>query len=240
MPDGGILTIDTANLEVDTEYAFERPGLRPGTYVRLRISDTGTGMAPEVLAHAFDPFFTTKPIGRGTGLGLASVYGIVARLGGRAQLYSEPGVGTTFSALIPAGGDVATPRATPSCVPAATGSETILLVEDERALLLATERILTGAGYHVIVAADGTEALATALAYPDAIDMLLTDVVMPEMLGHRLADEMLARRPSIRVVYMSGFPAPFLDQSMDMQETDLIEKPFTAATLLARVRRAFG
>jgi two-component system cell cycle sensor histidine kinase/response regulator CckA len=236
MPDGGTLTIDTEDFEVDEEYALLRPGLEPGAYVRLRVSDTGAGMAPEVLAHAFDPFFTTKPIGQGTGLGLASVYGIVARLGGRAQLYSEPGVGTTFSALIPVADDQTPLRRKPLPEESASGSETILLVEDERALRKAIERILADAGYQVIAAANGAEALALAEAYPEPINLLLTDVVMPGMLGNRLAEQLSTLRPALRIAYMSGFAEPFLDQSMHLDVAGLIEKPFTASKLLARLR----
>lgn len=232
--------IDTANVDVDAEYVSLRPDLTPGPHVRLRVSDTGAGMVPEVLAHAFEPFFTTKPVGRGTGLGLASVYGIVARLGGRASLYSEPGVGTTFSALIPATDTAPAPPQTLPETVVATGSETVLLVEDEDAMRAATERILAGAGYRVIVAASGAEALQAAQSHPDPIDLLLTDVVMPEMLGNRLAERLRALRPSMRTLYMSGFAAPFLEESMELDDIDLIEKPFTAATLLAGVRQALG
>jgi PAS domain S-box-containing protein len=236
MPDGGTLTIDTEDFAVDEEYALLRPGLEPGAYVRLRVSDTGAGMAPEILAHAFDPFFTTKPIGQGTGLGLASVYGIVARLGGRAQLYSEPGVGTTFSALIPVADDQTPLRQKPPQPESVSGSETILLVEDEDALRKAIERILAGAGYRVIVAAGGVEALALAEAYPEPINLLLTDLVMPGMLGNRLAEQLSVLRPALRIAYMSGFAEPFLDQSMHLDVAGLIEKPFTASSLLARLR----
>jgi PAS domain S-box-containing protein len=236
---GGALTIETAN--VDVEYASPRPGLAPGAYVRLRISDTGEGMAPDVLARAFDPFFTTKPIGRGTGLGLASVHGIVSRLGGRVELSSERGVGTVFSAVIPAGYAPPVPAPQPTPVPEGVeGSESILLVEDEDAMRAASERILTGAGYRVIAAANGPVALAAALADSGPIDLLLTDVVMPEMLGHQVAERLHAARPSLRVLYMSGFAEPFLGQSMELGELDLVEKPFTAPVLLARVRQALA
>jgi PAS domain S-box-containing protein len=240
MPDGGTLTIDTANVEVDADSAAQLPELTPGSHVRLRVSDTGAGMAPEVLSHAFDRFFTTKPVGRGTGLGLASVYGIVAGLGGRASLDSDVGIGTTFSALIPATDAAPALAQAPPQTAAATGSETVLLVEDQDAMRSAAQRILASAGYRVIVAANGADALAAAQSHPAAIDLLLTDVVMPEMLGNRLADELRAMRPSLRVLYMSGFAAPFLGDSMDLEDVDLIEKPFTAPALLARVRRALA
>ncbi len=240
MPSGGTLNIDTANVEVDAAYASLRPELVPGPYVRLRVVDNGEGMTPEVVARAFDPFFTTKPVGLGTGLGLASVYGIVTRMGGRAQLYSEPDLGTTFSALLPATDTAPVPVKPMPPIADSTGTETVLLVEDEDALRAAAKRILAGAGYTVLTAANGREALELAKAHPDPIDLLLTDVVMPEMLGHRLAANLLLLRPSLRVLYMSGFAEPFLDRSMHVEDADLIEKPFTAPALLARVRRALG
>ena len=240
MSKGGTLTIDTANVDLDAEYASSRPELTPGPHVRVRVADTGTGMGPEVIARAFEPFFTTKPVGQGTGLGLASVYGIVARLGGCAWLDSEPGGGTTFTALIPAPDAVPTPApAQPLPETAATtGSETVLLVEDQDAMRTAVQRILGSAGYRVIVAASGAQAIAAAQSHPDPIDLLLTDVVMPEMPGNRLAERLRALHPSLRVLYMSGFAQPFLGQSMHLEDVDLIEKPFTAPALLARVRRA--
>ena len=240
MPGGGTLTIDTANVEVDAAYASLRPELVPGPYVRMRVVDNGEGMSPEVVARAFEPFFTTKPVGLGTGLGLASVYGIITRMGGRAQLYSEPRLGTTFSALLPATGATPAPVRPPPPISDSTGTETVLLVEDEDALRAAAKRILAEAGYEVITAANGPEALVAAEARSDPIDLLLTDVVMPEMLGHRLAERLAALRPSLRVLYMSGFAEPFLDRSMHVEDADLIEKPFTAPALLARVRRALA
>jgi len=239
MARGGTLMIDTSNVEVDAEYASLRPELTPGPHVRLRVSDTGSGMAPEILRRAFDPFFTTKPVGRGTGLGLSSVYGTVARLGGRAQLYSEPGFGTTFSALIPATEAVPAQRQ-PLPPPAEPGgSETILLVEDQDAMRDAARRILTGAGYAVVLAADGAEALAAAESHAGNIDLLLTDMVMPGMLGNELSERLRSSRPALRVVYMSGFAAePFFGQSMSSDDVDLLEKPFTATTQLTRVRLA--
>jgi CheY-like chemotaxis protein len=238
MPDGGTLTISTENVEVDAAYAAPRLGLMPGAYVRLLVSDTGNGMDRNVLRRAFDPFFTTKQAGRGTGLGLASVYGIIARSGGHAELESEPGAGTRFSALIPAG-DTAPAPAQPPELPGATGgSETILLVEDKDAMRDAVQRILASAGYRVIGAAGGAEALTAARSYLGPIDLLLTDVVMPEMRGDQVADQLRAVRPSVRTLFMSGFAAPFLARSLQVGEVDLIEKPFTAPALLARVRAA--
>jgi two-component system, cell cycle sensor histidine kinase and response regulator CckA len=240
MPDGGMLRIDTANMEVDEEYAASRLELSPGPHVRLRVSDTGAGMTPEVLERVFDPFFTTKPPGQGTGLGLATVYGIIQQAGGRAQLYSEPDVGTTFTALLPA---TEQERAEAERAPEPrqrVGGETILLVEDERALREVTERILAGSGYRVITAANGPDAIAAAKGR-ERIDLLLTDVIMPQMPGPQLAERMCQERPSLHVLYMSGFAQPILDSTETLRGgVMLIEKPFSGHALLAKVDEALG
>jgi PAS domain S-box-containing protein len=236
MPDGGVLRIDTANVEVDESYAASRPELEPGHHVRLRVSDTGTGMPPETVQRAFDPFFTTKPPGQGTGLGLATVYGIIQQASGRAQIYSERGIGTTFTVLLPATGQASSPVAPPVHSPAPRGEETILLVEDEQALREVTRRILAGAGYRVIVAEHGPEALTIADAHPEEIDLLLSDVIMPQMPGPQLAQRLLERRPSLRVLLMSGFAQPILDSGGFLRDgMVLIEKPFSGPALLAKV-----
>jgi PAS domain S-box-containing protein len=236
MPDGGTLRIDTANIDVDEEYAASRPELTPGPYVRLRVSDTGAGMSRETIRRAFDPFFTTKPPGQGTGLGLATVYGIVKQAGGRSQIYSEPDVGTTFTALLPATGQTAAPSQPPADSPVRRGEETILLVEDEPALREVTRRILRGAGYQVIVAENGPEALQAVDQHTGQIDLVLSDVIMPQMPGPELARQLLAQRPSIRVLLMSGFAQPILDSGghLDAGMT-LIEKPFSGPSLLAKI-----
>jgi len=236
MPDGGVLTIDTANVEIDAPYASSRPELSPGPYVRLRVSDTGTGMPREVAERAFDPFYTTKPAGQGTGLGLATVYGIVEQAGGRAQIYSEAGIGTTFSALLPATERTDTPETRQPDAARPRGEATILLVEDEQALREVTVRILSGGGYRVIAAADGREALALAEAHAGEIDLLLSDVVMPYLHGPQLAERIQRARPSIRVLFMSGFAQPILDSGGHMEDgSTLIEKPFSGPALLVKV-----
>ncbi len=291
MPDGGILRIDSANAEVDEHFASSRPGLRPGPHVRLRVSDTGTGMAPDVLRRAFDPFFTTKPPGRGTGLGLATVYGIVQQAGGHAQIYSEPGVGTTFTMFLPAasvggaeteaslersagagtgvnvgagmgagtgvnvgagmgagtgagagtgmGDAVVTGAGESTEAPAAGdrgGPATILLVEDEAALRELARRILAGSGHHVLEAAGPRHALELAENHDGPIDLLLSDVIMPEMHGHRLAERIRESRPQIAVLLMSGFAQSVLEGSGRIAESmPLIDKPFTGPQLLAAV-----
>ncbi len=237
MPDGGELRIDTSNVDVDETYAAARLDLTPGPYVRLRVSDTGTGMSSATLKRAFDPFFTTKPPGQGTGLGLATVYGIVQQAGGRAQIYSEPGVGTTFTVLLPATDrPLNAGEETDAELPLRNGEETILLVEDEQALREVVERILTRAGYRVIVASNGPAALEAADAHEQAIDLLLSDVVMPQMPGPQVAQRLLQSRPDVRVMFMSGFAQPILDAGGHLEAgVMLIEKPFSGHALLAKV-----
>ncbi len=238
MPDGGTLRIDTANIDVDELYAASRPELSPGPHVRLRVSDSGVGMPVETVRRAFDPFFTTKPPGQGTGLGLATVYGIIQQAGGRSQIYSEPDVGTTFTVLLPATDQIASPAERQEDRPAVRGEGTILLAEDEQALCEVTRRILVGAGYQVIVAANGPAALEAASAHKGPIDLLLSDVVMPHMPGPILARRLLAQRPSVRVLLMSGFAQPILDAGGHLDAgVTLIEKPFSGPGLLAEVAR---
>jgi hypothetical protein len=236
MPNGGTLRIDTSNLDVDEEYAASRAELTPGPHVCLRVSDSGTGMPAEIVQRAFDPFFTTKPAGQGTGLGLATVYGIIKQAGGRSQIYSEPGVGTTITVLLPATEQAGASADPPQATPLRRGAETILLVEDEQALREVTRRILIAAGYDVILASDGLDALHVAEAHVGQIDMLLSDVIMPQLNGPRLAERLLARQPTLRVLLMSGFAQPILDSGGHLADgVALIEKPFSGATLLAKV-----
>jgi PAS domain S-box-containing protein len=235
MPDGGTLTIETDAVELGAEHAA-RFGLPPGIYSQVRVSDTGEGMEPDVLARAFEASFTTKPVGRGTGLGLTSVTKIVAGLGGSAHLTSTPGAGTTFTALFPTCEVAGLPLA-PAARPA---SPVILLVEDQDTASSAAERILAAGGYRVVAAASGPEALAVAQAHAGSIDLLVTDVVMPEMSGQQLADRLRALRPDLPVLYMSGLSEAFLGQAVGADHADVIEKPFDAVALLARVDRALA
>jgi CheY-like chemotaxis protein len=239
MPGGGKLTIDTANITVDEAYAAGRPGLKPGRYTQLRVSDTGTGMPPEVLARVFEPFFSTKPKGKGTGLGLATFYGIIIGAGGYPQIYSEPGFGTTITGLLPATSEEAARSTAPPAAPPRGRGETILLVEDEASLRELTGRVLTKNGYQVRAASAATAAPGIAADAAQPIDLLLTDVVMPEMLGNEVARRVRAIRPALPVLYMSGYAQPILDTHGALAgQIDLLEKPFTEATLLTRVRRA--
>jgi CheY-like chemotaxis protein len=237
MPTGGTLVIDTANVTIDEHYAAHHPGTRLGDYVRLRVSDTGTGMSPDTVERAFEPFFTTKPKGQGTGLGLATIYGIITQAGGHAQIYSEPSVGTTVTVLLPATGDTTDAKTAATVPPAAGRGETVLLVEDEDNLRALTERILTRHNYKVITAANGVEALTVAQHHPGTIDLLLTDVVMPQMPGHDLARRLLASRPDLRVIYMSGYAEPLLTTQKTLPaEVGLLSKPIPEALLLTTIR----
>jgi CheY-like chemotaxis protein len=209
----------------------------------LRVCDTGIGMPKHVVDRAFDPFFTTKPRGEGTGLGLATVYGIITQARGSVRIYSEPGVGTSISVLLPA---TVQPDTWPTAEtqgrwPSGSlgGTETILVVENDEALREATRRILDSNGYKVLVAADGVDAIAAATVHPGAIDLLLTDVIMPRMLGKELADRFRRLRPGKPVLYMSGFAQTVLRPLGGLDDaTAVIEKPVSAAELLSRVRRA--
>jgi PAS domain S-box-containing protein len=237
MPDGGMLTIDTENVEVDEEYGSGRLGLAPGSYVRLRVSDTGLGMGKEVIERAMEPFFTTKVEGNGSGLGLATVFGIVKQAGGDVRLYSEPGLGTTVSVLLPASEHAVAPAGAAGEEPRGAGGETILLVEDEEALREVGERVLTRNGYRLLIAASGAEAIQLAAHHDEAIDLLLTDVVMPEMSGKELAEQLATTRPSIRVLFISGYAHPILGSTMGLDaRVSLLEKPFSGSKLLASVR----
>src|SRR4029077_9266683 len=201
MPQGGKLTIDAANVDVDLTYAAARPHLKPGRYVRLRVSDTGAGMDKKTLEHAFEPVFTTKPRGQGTGLGLATIYGIVTQAGGNIDVYSEPGLGTRVSVLLPATDQTMSAEVEPTPVPSSRSTETVLVVEDSDDLREIVERILSGNGYHVMVAPNGPAAIDLARAYDGHIDLLLSDVIMPLMQGNDVAARIVATRPDLRVLY---------------------------------------
>jgi PAS domain S-box-containing protein len=233
MPKGGTLTIETSNIDLDESYASQHPSVVPGRYVMLAVSDTGTGMTPEVQAKVFDPFFTTKAEGQGTGLGLATVYGIVKQSGGNIWIYSEPGQGTTLKIYLPRidrpGIDV------PTEIP--RGTETILLAEDTETLREVIRENLQEHGYLVLPAADGREALALARAYDGPIHLLLTDVVMPVMGGADLAAALSELRPELPVLYMSGYTDGALSQHGVLGEGILLlEKPFSSDRLARMVR----
>jgi PAS domain S-box-containing protein len=235
MPDGGTLSIDTANVTVGAEFVAAGSTVSAGRYVRLRVGDTGSGMAEDVIAHVFEPFYTTKAAGTGTGLGLATVYGIVRQAEATIDIHSLPGVGTTFTILIPVTDEVAVPVEEEVAYHRTPTGETVLIVEDEEALREVTERILTRSGYHVLTAAHGIDALALAADYDDDIHLLVTDVVMPNMLGKEVAEKMRAIKPDIEVLYMSGYAQPVLASRGRLDpDVHLIEKPFSATTLIAK------
>src|ERR1700682_4648201 len=239
MFNGGRLAIDSENVDVDSTYAAGRPGLEPGRYVRIRVTDTGSGMDGATLQRVFEPFFTTKPKGQGTGLGLATVYGIIKQAGGDVSIYSEVGVGTRVHVLLPAS-DVAPKRSRAAAAsPSQKKSGTILVVEDSDDLREVAERILTKNGYQVISVASGPDALEAAKNHGGTIDLLLTDVVMPHMQGNELAVRLAAMRPGIRVLYMSGYAQPILGDDGTLEDgVLLVEKPFTEPLLLAKVDHA--
>ena len=237
MPRGGKLSIETANVELDEDYSEQHVAVRPGRYCMLAVSDSGTGMDAGTRAHIFEPFFTTKTKGKGTGLGLATVYGIVKQSGGNIWVYSEPDQGTTFKIYLPqVDAPASATRHSPEPV-AATGAETVLIVEDEDAVRRLAERILRAAGYRTLTAASGGDAVVLCERRAGEIDLLLTDVVMPQMSGRELAERLLAANPGLQVLYTSGYTDDAIVQHGVLESgTHFIAKPFTAAGLTRKVR----
>jgi PAS domain S-box-containing protein len=237
MPEGGNLTIETANVTVDADLAARRRGLRVGPHVRMRIIDTGTGMTPEVQSHVFEPFFTTKPQGKGTGLGLATVYGIVTQSEGHVFVESQLGQGTTFEVYFPrsTGVMVAVPPPEPTTI---RGVETVMVVEDDPLVRKIALRSLGAAGYRVIVAANGTEALEIASQNDAVVHLLVTDVIMPGLNGRQLADELRRKRPGLRVLYMSGYAQDVISKAGVLDTgIEFLKKPFSLSRLQERVRK---
>jgi two-component system, cell cycle sensor histidine kinase and response regulator CckA len=240
MKDGGKITIETANVELDPAYSDMHIKVTSGPYVMLAVSDTGIGMNPETRTHIFEPFFTTKEVGRGTGLGLSMIYGIVKQSGGNIWVYSELGKGTTFKIYLPrvrAESDqavTAVKQQDPNWTPA---TETILLVEDEEMVRKLASEILRDKGYQVLVGENGEEAIRICREHKGQIDVMLTDVVMPAMNGKRLAESVGPIQPNMRVIYMSGYTdEAIVHHGVLDQGTNFIEKPFTAETLTSRIR----
>jgi PAS domain S-box-containing protein len=237
MPNGGTLSVATENFTVDEEFAALHPVVEAGGYVRLRVTDTGAGMDRETLDRAFEPFFSTKTKDKGTGLGLATVYGIVSQTAGLVELNSEVGAGTSVTILLPTVVAPVTEPGPPRHVTVHRAGETILVVEDEEPVLDVASRILTQHGYHVLVARGGEEAFAVLDGHPGSIDLLITDVVMPGITGKEVAERVAEQRPAIRVLYMSGYPESVVaSQGVVDQGIRLMSKPFKPSELLDHVR----
>jgi two-component system cell cycle sensor histidine kinase/response regulator CckA len=244
MPNGGRLVIETRNVTIDEAYVATHAESRPGEYVELSVSDTGIGMDRATQDRIFEPFFTTKGAGKGTGLGLAVSYGIVRQAGGHIWVYSEPGRGTVFKIHLPAAEGTPEPGSAPAPRVDATegrGDETILLVEDERSIRELLRKILSGKGYHVIVAEDGETALEAAANHPGVIDLVLTDVVLPKLGGPQVVERLRAQRRGLRVIYMSGYTAEATSGfEMTGSGTSFLSKPFTPSQLGRRIREALA
>lgn len=237
MPRGGKLLLETANVELDESYVEPFSTLKPGPFVRLAITDTGVGMNEEVRSRVFEPFFTTKGEGKGTGLGLATVHGIVAQSGGHIAVYSELGHGTTFKVYLPAllnPQDQAVPVS--GQTPSKCGTETILLTEDEDAVRRTTRRMLETFGYQVLEASDGLEALQVSQDFPGQVHLLVTDTVMPNLGGSELARQLSAQRPTMRVLFTSGYTDDaVVRHGVLTSEVAFLQKPFTPQALAAKV-----
>lgn len=239
--DVGQVTIETGNATVDEAYCATHPGATPGDYVTLVVSDDGCGMDQEVLSHLFEPFFTTKKLGEGTGLGLATVYGIVSQNGGFVHVYSEPGKGSTFRIYLPRHVSENGEEPDEKAALPRGGGETILLVEDEAALLRLAQRMLEQLGYQVIAAGTPAEAVRLADECEGTIDLLITDVVMPEMNGRELAERVQALHPTMRRLYMSGYTANAIAHRGVLDEgISFIQKPLTMESLAAKVRESLS
>jgi two-component system cell cycle sensor histidine kinase/response regulator CckA len=238
MSAGGKLTIETSNVELDEEYAAHHVSVKPGPYVQLAVTDTGCGMDEQTKTQLFEPFFTTKEKGKGTGLGLSTVYGIVKQSGGNIWVYSELGLGTTFKIYFPRELSVkATATRLRAILEPARGTETILVVEDEEALRKIARRSLEAAGYTVLTAGAGDEALLISAQHAGIIHLLLTDMVMPRMSGRVLARALLKARPTAKVLYMSGYADnAFVHHGVVDEGTNFIGKPFTATDIAHKIR----
>jgi CheY-like chemotaxis protein len=237
MPGGGSLTISVDDVTEPVSIEGVPEILPAGRWVRLTVEDTGCGMDAETLAHAFEPFFTTKELGKGTGLGLSTVYGIVRQSDGHMQVTSVPGKGTAFRVYLPRSDKKEISGLRPRVL-SGRGTETVLVVEDEPAVRTLVQAVLQGKGYAVLVAKDGAGALEIVDGHPDAIHVLLTDMVMPGMNGRDLAALVCTRRPSIKVILMSGYTADVLTDLGAEGGPLFLSKPFTEQTLTAKLREA--
>jgi hypothetical protein len=242
MPQGGRVTLETVNVTLDEHYSSSHMGVQPGPFVMIAVSDTGQGMDADTKRRMFEPFFTTKTHGKGTGLGLATVYGTVKQMGGDIWVYSELGQGTTLKMYFPRVMD--SPRAGGEeelAPPRAEAGETILVVEDEKAVRELTVRMLSKLGYRVLVAEGGEEAIAIAQSYAGEISLLLTDVVMPNMSGRQVADQLLGVRPRLKILYLSGYTdTTIVHHGVLESGVDFLPKPFSREVLARKIREVLG
>ncbi len=237
MPNGGRLVVRTSNVEFDENYVRHHAGAKVGRYVMLSVTDSGVGMSSETLAHIFEPFFTTKEVGKGTGLGLATVYGVVKQSGGYIWVDSQMGKGSSFQIFLPRVEEAVTETAVNKPAANLKGSETVLLAEDAEALMKLARTFLEGSGFKVLAAGNGEEAIRMAAAHSGKIDLLLTDVIMPGINGRVLAEHLVRRYPDLKVLYMSGYTDSFIaGHGVLEQGTHLLHKPFTEEALLTKVR----
>ena len=240
MPLGGRLTLETQDVDLDFSYTRLHPGLQPGPYVLLSVSDTGCGISEEVRSHLFEPFFTTKEKGKGTGLGLATVYGIVKQNGGHVAVYSEPGQGTSVKVYLPrqpANAAAAASEAERPAPPVSGGAEMVLLVEDDESVRCLVSSVLRQQGYRVIESGDGPSALLAAETQGEAVDLLVIDVVLPGLSGREVAERLTAVRPALKVLFLSGYTdhAVVRHGVLDA-EMAFLQKPFTPDVLARKVR----
>lgn len=239
MPNGGILQIETANVHLDEAYAQAHPPVQPGSYVMLAVTDTGAGIGKEDLPRIFDPFFTTKELGKGTGLGLAIVYGIVKQSGGYIWAYSEPGLGTTFKLYFPITQSEAAVSLPRRDIAGHPSGETVLIVEDDAAIRVNVRDCLQSLGYTALEASGGEAALELCEQKRGAIHLVMTDLVMPGMSGHEMAQKLSQRFPEIRLLYTSGYTEDGAARQELLQEgTAFLGKPYTVADLARAVQRA--
>jgi len=238
----GKITVGTGNCTLDEEYCSAHAGFVPGQFVKIEVSDNGSGMNKETIPHIFEPFFTTKGVNEGTGLGLASVYGIVKQNKGFINVYSEPGQGTTFTIYLPRHvGTVNQIQIEATAEPALHGNETILLVEDEPTILNMTTTMLKRLGYKVLGAGTPSDAIRLADDHSIEIHLLLTDVIMPEMNGQLLAKQLLADRPEMKCLFMSGYTANVISHHGVLEDgIHFIQKPFAKSDLAAKIRQALN
>jgi two-component system cell cycle sensor histidine kinase/response regulator CckA len=237
MPDGGRLEIATKNVDIDEEGAAAHPDAVPGHYVLLAVSDSGIGMSEEILPSIFDPFFTTREHSKGTGLGLATVYGIVRQSGGWIEVSTKVGHGASFAIYLPRIDDEPMPAPPPAAKGSLKGCETVLVVEDQEEVRTLTTAVLRAYGYCVLDAANGAEAMAVAGEHPDGLDLLLTDVILPGINGRELADQMRILNPRLKVLFTSGYTSDVIARRGVLEpDVAYLPKPFNAEALAAKVR----